>query len=31
MNRVFICGDTHGTLDIGKIEQLKMKEELDYK
>lgn len=30
MNRVFICGDTHGTLDIGKIEQLKMKEELDY-
>ena len=30
MHRVFICSDTHGTLDIGKIEQLKMKEELDY-
>ena len=30
MNKVFICGDTHGILDVGKIEQLKMKEELDY-
>lgn len=30
MNRVFICGDTHGTLDVGEIEQLKIKKELDY-
>lgn len=30
MNKVFICGDTHGILDVGKIEQLKMKEKIDY-
>lgn len=29
MNRIFICGDTHGTLDTGKLESLRMTQKLD--
>ena len=30
MNRIFICGDTHGLIDAKKLERLKDKEYLDY-
>lgn len=30
MDRVFVCGDTHGLLDVKKIDKLKSKEKLDY-
>lgn len=30
MNRVFICGDTHGTFDVGKLESLRTTKNLCY-
>ena len=30
MDRVFVCGDTHGLLDVKKIDKLKREEKLDY-
>lgn len=30
MNRVFVCGDTHGTCDVGKLESLRTTKNLGY-
>lgn len=30
MNKVFICGDTHGTCDVGKLESLRTTKNLGY-
>ena len=30
MDRIFVCGDTHGTLDVRKLDRLKESEKLDY-